>query len=271
MSKVWFITGTSRGLGRSFAEAALGRGDRVAATAREPRALDDLIDTYGDAVLPLALDVTDRAAVDAAVTDAHERFGRIDVAVNNAGYGLFGMIEEVSEAQVRAQLETNFFGAFWVTQAMLPRMRAQGGGHIIQISSVNGVAAFPYVGAYSASKWALEGFSESLAQEVAPTGINVTIVEPGSFDTDWVDDSAVHAAPLPAYAQLHAAIEGLREARDPGDPAAAARALLEIVDADRPPLRVLLGSHPVHLVRDLYAQRLRTWADWEQLAYAAQG
>ena len=166
-SKIWFITGASRGFGREWAIAALERGDSVAATARDTATLDDLAAKYGDALLPLRLDVTDRDAAFAAVEKAHERFGRLDVVVNNAGYGHFGMVEELSEADVRNQLETNLFGALWVTQAALPFLREQGSGHILQVSSIGGISAFPMVGAYHASKWALEGLSQALAQEVA--------------------------------------------------------------------------------------------------------
>ena len=164
MSKVWFVTGSSRGLGRTFVEAALSRGDKVAATARNAESLADLVAAHGDAVLPLALDVTDKAAVTESVRRAHEHFGRLDVVVNNAGYGLFGAVEELSEQDVRAQIETNLFGALWVTQAVLPYLREQGNGHIIQISSIGGVATYPYLGGYHASKWALEGLSDALAQ-----------------------------------------------------------------------------------------------------------
>ncbi|GAB7037186.1 MULTISPECIES: SDR family oxidoreductase [Catenuloplanes] len=271
MSKVWFITGTSRGFGRSFAESALDRGDRVAATARDTATLDDLVAEHGDNVLPLALDVTDSAAVAAAVTAAHERFGRLDVVVNNAGYGLFGAIEEISEQQLRDQLETNLFGAFFVTQAVLPILRAQGSGHLIQISTIGGVGAFPNLGGYHASKWALEGFSEALAQEVAGFGIAVTLVEPGGFATDWAGSSAVHATPNPAYQPLRDAMAARAGGAQYGDPAAAGPALLQIVDADEPPLRVLFGSQPTGLVKHLYAQRLQTWADWEHVSHAAQG
>src|SRR6202050_3907510 len=195
-SKVWFITGTSKGFGRVWAEAALARGDRVAATARDVKTLDPLVERYGDRIAALTLDVTDKAAVDAAITETHSRFGRLDVVINNAGYGLFGTIEEVSEAEARAQLETNLFGALWVTQAALPIMRVQSSGHIIQVSSIGGVNAFPTVGLYHASKWALEGFSQSLAAEVAGFGIKVTIVEPGGFATDWGGASAKRAAQM---------------------------------------------------------------------------
>ena len=164
--KVWFITGSSKGFGREWAIAALERGDKVAATARDVSALDDLVATYGDAILPLGLNVDDRAADFAAVAQAHEHFGRLDVVVNNAGYGQFGLIEELTEDEARAQIETNVFGALWVTQAALPFLRAQRSGHIIQVSSIGGITAFQNVGIYHASKWALEGFSQALAQEV---------------------------------------------------------------------------------------------------------
>lgn len=184
MSKVWFITGTSKGFGREFARAALGRGDKVAATARNTDTLAELVAQYGDAVLPLPLDVTDRDAVIAAVQATREHFGKIDVVINNAGYGLFGTVEEITEQQLRDQLETNLFGVLHVTQAVLPILREQGSGHIIQISTVGGVAAFPNLGGYHASKWALEGLTESLAQEISGFGIKVTLVEPGAFGTD---------------------------------------------------------------------------------------
>ncbi|MEV6591306.1 SDR family NAD(P)-dependent oxidoreductase [Streptomyces acidicola] len=272
MSKIWFITGTSRGLGRAFAQSALERGDKVAATARNVSALDGLVAKYGeDAVLPLALDVTDKSAVAAAVTAAHAKFGRLDVVVNNAGYGMFGMIEEVTEQQLRDQMETNLFGAFWVTQAALPILRAQGSGNIVQISSVGGVAAFPSLGAYHASKWALEGFSEALSQEVAGAGIKVTIVEPGGFSTDWGGSSSVTAAPNPAYDQVREDITARFGDARYSDPAAAGAALLEIVDAENPPLRVLFGTEPIEIVEPLYAQRLQTWADWQYVSRIAQG
>src|SRR5689334_4877562 len=174
--KVWFVTGSSRGLGRAFVEAALSRGDRVAATAR--KSLTELTEKYGDAVLPLVLDVTDRQAVFDAVDQAHAYFGRLDVIVNNAGYGLSGAVEELGEHQLRNQLDTNLFGPVWVVQAALPFLRDQGSGHIMQVSSVAGLVGLGLGGAYCASKWALEGLSEVLAQEVAGFGVQVTIIEP---------------------------------------------------------------------------------------------
>jgi NAD(P)-dependent dehydrogenase (short-subunit alcohol dehydrogenase family) len=271
VSKVWFITGTSRGFGRSFAEAALERGDKVAATARDTSSLDDLVAKYQDSVLPLALDVTDRPAVDAAVASAHQAFGRLDVVVNNAGYGLFGMVEELSERQLRDQLETNFFGAVWVTQAVLPILRGQGSGHIVQISTIGGIGAFPSLGGYHASKWALEGLSESLAQEVAGSGIKVTLVEPGGFATDWMGSSAVHTEPNPAYDHIRQGMAARGGGVQLGDPTAVGPALLRIVDAENPPLRVLFGTPPVEMVKHIYAQRLQTWSEWEQVSHAAQG
>jgi NAD(P)-dependent dehydrogenase (short-subunit alcohol dehydrogenase family) len=271
MSKVWYITGTSRGLGREFAINALERGDRVAATARNVDTLDDLVQKYGDAILPLALDVTDKAAVEATVAQAHEQFGRLDVVVNNAGYGQFGAVEELTEAELRDQMETNFFGALWVVQAVLPILREQGSGHIVQISTIGGIGAFPNIGAYHASKWALEGISESLAQEVAPLGIKVTLVEPGGFTTDWAGDSSKTSAPLPAYDHVREAMAARRGSQRSGNPATAGQAILDVVDAEEPPLRVLFGSGPTEMVKSIYAQRLATWDQWSWISHKAQG
>jgi NAD(P)-dependent dehydrogenase (short-subunit alcohol dehydrogenase family) len=271
MSKTWFITGASRGFGREFAVAALERGDRVAATARDTSKLDDLSAKYGDAILPIALDVTDKAADTAAVQQAHAAFGRLDVVVNNAGYGQFGAVEELSEADLRDQMETNLFGAVWVTQAALPVLRAQGSGHIIQVTSVGGIGAFPNVGAYHASKWALEGITESLAQEVAPFGIKVTLVEPAGFSTDWAGPSSRSATAMGEYDHVREAAAKRRSGQQPGDPAAAAGALLEIVDAEDPPLRVLFGAKAPELIYGIYERRLATWRQWEQTSVRAQG
>jgi NAD(P)-dependent dehydrogenase (short-subunit alcohol dehydrogenase family) len=272
-SKIWFITGASRGFGREWAMAALERGDSVAATARDTATLDDLADKYGDAFLPLRLDVTDREAAFAAVEKAHERFGRLDVVVNNAGYGHFGMVEELSEADVRNQLETNLFGALWITQAALPFLREQGSGHILQVSSIGGISAFPMVGAYHASKWALEGLSQSLAQEVAQFGIHVTLIEPGGFATDWAGPSAKHSAPLPVYDAYREEVQRMRRERNPkpGDPTASAQAVLTIVDAEEPPLRVFFGDGPLAIATADYESRLATWRQWEPVSIAAGG
>ncbi|OXR40161.1 3-oxoacyl-[acyl-carrier-protein] reductase FabG [Nocardia cerradoensis] len=270
MSRVWFITGSSRGFGRRFAEAALSRGDRVAATARSAGSLAPLAAEYGDALLPIELDVTDRAAVGDAVARAHSAFGRLDIVVNNAGYGLFGAVEELSEQQIRDQFETNVFGALWVTQAVLPFLREQRAGHIIQMSSIAGVIAVPNLGGYNASKWALEGLSDSLAQEVAGHGIHVTLVEPARFATDWSGPSAVHADPLPAYDSVREFARS-RGTFSPGDPDAAGAALLRIVDAETPPLRVFFGTTPGKVVPRVYAARLESWQEWAEVAELAQG
>jgi NAD(P)-dependent dehydrogenase (short-subunit alcohol dehydrogenase family) len=272
-NRVWFITGTSRGFGREWTIAALERGDRVAATARDTATLRDLVDKYGDALLPIQLDVTDRDADFAAVKAAHDHFGRLDVVVNNAGYGHFGFIEELTEAEARAQIETNVFGALWVTQAALPFLRAQHSGHIIQVSSIGGITAFQNVGIYHASKWALEGFSQALAQEVAPFGIHVTLIEPGGFATDWAGSSSKRSAPLPDYSEVHEAAERARSQRvsTPGDPQASARAVLKIVDAAEPPLRVFFGELPLQLAKADYENRVKTWEEWQPVSVEAQG
>ncbi|MGN6610036.1 MAG: SDR family oxidoreductase [Jatrophihabitans sp.] len=272
-TKVWFITGTSRGFGREWAVAALERGDSVAATARDTASLKDLAETYGDRLLPIALDVTDRAADFAAVQQAHEHFGRLDIVVNNAGYGHFGLVEELSEADVRSQLETNFFGALWVTQAALPILREQRSGHILQVSSIGGISAFPLVGAYHASKWALEGLSQALAQEVADFGIKVTLIEPGGFSTDWAGPSAKHSEQLADYDAVRERVMEQRRTRNatPGDPTASAAAVLRIVDAEQPPLRVFFGTAPLGIAEADYASRLETWRSWQDVAELAQG
>ncbi|MGY1601865.1 SDR family oxidoreductase [Geodermatophilus sp. SYSU D00815] len=273
MPKTWFITGASRGFGREWAVAALERGDSVAATARDTATLEDLVERFGDRVLPIELDVDDREADLAAVERAHEHFGRLDVVVNNAGYGQFGMIEEISEAEARAQFETNVFGALWVTQAALPYLRAQGSGHILQVSSIGGISAFPNIGIYNASKWALEGFSQALAQEVADFGIKVTLIEPGAFSTDWGGASARHATPNPAYDEFREKAAEQRRARvaGTGDPAASAAAVLAVVDAEDPPLRIFLGGTPLRIATADYESRLAEWRAWEDVAIAAAG
>src|SRR5215212_1032004 len=272
LSKTWFMTGASKGFGREWTEAALERGDNVVGTARKLDDLDDLVENYGDTFLPIQLDVTDRDADFAAVRRAAEHFGQLDVVINNAGYGHFGMIEELSEDDVRSQMETNFFGALWITQAALPIMRAQGSGHIIQVSSIGGISAFPTVGAYHASKWALEGFSQSLSQEVAGFGIDVTLIEPGGFSTDWSGPSAKHSEESPAYAEVREAARNRRSAAStPGDPKATRAAILKVVDAEEPPLRIFFGEVPLGIATDDYESRLATWNEWQPVSVEAQG
>ncbi len=271
MAKTWFITGTSRGFGREWAIAALERGDQVAGTARDTSTMDDLVQRYGDRVLAIELDVTDREADFAAVRRAHEQFGRLDIVVNNAGYGQFGMLEELTEQELRDQIETNLFGALWITQAALPYLREQGSGHIIQVSSIGGISAFAGIGAYHASKWGLEGISQALAAEVKDFGIHVTLVEPGGFSTDWGGASAKHAQSLDAYQPVRDA-RAQRFARNvPGDPEASAAAILRVVDSDPPPLRVFFGASPLGLAEADYEQRLATWREWQPVAELAQG
>ncbi|MGH3320722.1 MAG: SDR family oxidoreductase [Streptosporangiaceae bacterium] len=268
--KTWFITGASRGFGRQWAIAALERGDRVVGTARRLSGVSDLVEQYGDLVLPIALDVTDREAAFYAVRGAAEHFGRLDVVVNNAGYGHFGMIEELSEADVRAQMETNFFGSLWVTQAALPILRAQRSGHLLQVTSLGGVTAFPGIGAYHASKWALEGLSQSLAGEVAAFGIAVTMIEPGGYSTDWLGPSSASSTKNEAYQVVRDAQRD-EWAAAPGDPAATRTAILQVVDAERPPLRIFFGAAPLDVASRDYESRLATWRNWQPIAIQAYG
>jgi NAD(P)-dependent dehydrogenase (short-subunit alcohol dehydrogenase family) len=273
--RTWFITGASRGFGRSFARAALAAGDRVAATARDTSSLDDLTAEYGDAVVPLELDVTDHDAAFAAVRSAHDRLGRLDVVVNNAGYGVSGAVEELSEEQARRQIEVNLFGALWVTQAAVPILRAQGSGWIVQVSSIGGLAAFPLTGIYHASKWGLEGFSESLRQEVAPFGIKVLMVEPSGFRTDWAGSSMDRAAPIDAYQGIEAIAERRatqqvdNNGSQPGNPDLAAQALLDTLERDDPPFRLLLGNVAYDVAVDRYESRLKEFRAGEQVARSA--
>ena len=246
MSPVWFITGSSSGLGRALAEAALARGDRVALTARQPAALDGLLPGHGGRALPLRLDVTDNGSVEQAVAEAEAHFGGIDVLVNAAGYGYLAAIEEGEDEGVRAQFETNVFGLLAVTKRVLPGMRARRSGHIVNISSLGGLVAFAATGYYHATKFALEALSESLYHEVKPLGIRVTIVEPGAFRTDWAGRSMMESGTVIAD---YAGTAGKRrqQTRDtsgkqPGDPARAALAIMAAVDAPEPPLRLLLGA-----------------------------
>jgi NAD(P)-dependent dehydrogenase (short-subunit alcohol dehydrogenase family) len=274
-NRTWFITGASRGFGRSFAQAALAAGDRVAATARDTSSLQDLVADHGDALLPVELDVTDRDAAFAAVRSAHDHFGRLDVVVNNAGYGVSGAVEELSEEQARRQFEVNLFGALWVTQAALPILREQRSGWIVQVSSIGGLAAFPLTGIYHASKWALEGLSETLRQEVEPFGIKVLMVEPSGFRTDWAGSSMDRAEPIGAYeqidqiAQRRASQQEENNGSQPGNPDLAAQALLATLNRDDPPFRLLLGNIAYDVAVDRYQTRLKEFRAGERVARAA--
>lgn len=270
--KIWFITGASRGFGRLWTEAALQRGDKVVATARNVATLAPLVEAHGDAVLALTLDVNDRAAVLSAVAQAQARFGRIDVVINNAGFGVSGVVEELGEADVRAQFDTNVFGALWVTQAVLPIMRAQKSGHILSVSSLLGVVAVPNLGIYNASKWALEGLMETLAQEVGAMGVKVTLIEPGAYTTDFGDASSMRfSQPIDAYEEVRQQAAASFTPAMFGDPAATAEAVLQVVDADAPPLRLFLGAVAGPFARQVYEQRLATWDSWADVSVKAHG
>jgi NAD(P)-dependent dehydrogenase (short-subunit alcohol dehydrogenase family) len=269
-SKVWFVTGASRGFGRVWTEAALKRGDKVAATARTPAALDELVKIYGDAILALPLDVTDRDAVFDAVRRTHGHFKRLDVIVCNAGYGYMGAIEELEPSQVKTNFDANVFGTLSVVQAALPILRAQASGHILTVSSIGGIIGFPTGGSYTASKFAIEAMSEALAGEVAAFGVKVTIIEPGHFATEF--RSGVQSPPaMDVYNPIRQAIRASFKPADFGNPEATAAAILEVVDANEPPLRLVLGSTTVAKFRAAYAARLSNWEKWEAVSNAAQG
>lgn len=265
-TKVWLITGSSSGFGRALAEAVLERGDRLIATARKPEQLNDLIEAFPNTAKAVRLDVTSRQEVDDAIDTALSTFGQIDILVNNAGYGLLGAIEEVSDSEVRTQVETNFFGALKMMQAVLPHMRNRRAGHILNVSSVGGFNGFAGFGIYNATKFALEGASEALALEVAPFNINITIIEPGSFRTDWAGRSLNRSATqIEDYAESSGETRNWMDKEDgnqQGDPAKAATAMIEAVNSSQPPLRLVLGSDALEIIRnkiDSVSQELDRW------------
>jgi len=269
MSRIWLITGSSRGLGRGLTEAVLAAGDRVVATARKPEQLDDLVDQYGDQIRAIALDVTDAAAARSAVRTALDEFGGLDVVANNAGYANSAPIEETTDADFRAQLETNLFGVVNVTKAALPVFREQRAGHFLQFSSVGGrVGGTPGMGAYQTAKFAVEGFSEVLNNEVEPFGVKVTIIEPGAFRTDWGGTSMTLAPVGPDYDSTVGAMNRYRletDGKQPGDPVKAARAILGIVALDNPPLRLLLGKDALTHADQASRSRAEEAATWSHL------
>ena len=268
--KVWFVTGSSRGLGREIVQAALERGDSVVATARNTGALGDLVAGHEDRALAVALDVTDEAAAERAIASGVERFGRLDVVVNNAGYADLGSIEDTPPAQFRAQIETNLFGVITVSRAAIPVLRKQGSGHIIQVSTVGGrLAPGSGLAAYSAAKHGVEGFSGVLANELRPFGVAVTIVEPGGFRTDWAGSSMAVVEPSEPYrGTLGAITEHMRtgEMVPVGDPAKAAAVVLEVADLDEPPLRLPLGSDAVTLIQAADRAKLAEIEAWQHLS-----
>jgi NAD(P)-dependent dehydrogenase (short-subunit alcohol dehydrogenase family) len=270
--RVWLVTGASRGFGRALCDAVLARGGRLVATARGR----DFVERFDHAnVLPVTLDVTDPAQARAAVEQALGRFGRLDVVVNNAGYGHFGAVEELTEDELRHQLEVNLFGVINVTRAVLPAFRRQRSGHLVQMSSLNGIEGMVGAGYYCAGKFAVEGLSECLAAEVAHLGIKVTIVEPGPHRTNFASpDSARVAAPIDDYAdsvgqarQAFAELDGAQ----PGDPGRAAQAIIEAVDADDPPLRLPLGQIAVDAIRAKLGGQLEELERWEPLSASTDG
>jgi NAD(P)-dependent dehydrogenase (short-subunit alcohol dehydrogenase family) len=268
-SKVWLITGSSRGIGRALADAVLTAGHRLVATARNPKQLSDLVDGYGDRVRAVALDVTDERAAASAVASAVDTFGRLDVLVNNAGYGDLASIEDTTIKDFRAQIETNLFGVIIVSKAAIPVMRRQGSGHILQFSSVGGRVGPVGRGAYAAAKWGVEGFSEVLAKEVDPFGIKVTIVEPGGFRTDFAGASTTIAPENPVYAATVGKVARFQReynGAQPGDPAKAAAAILRVTSVDEPPLRLLLGSDAVRAADEATKARSEVDEKWRQLS-----
>ncbi|TWI13070.1 SDR family NAD(P)-dependent oxidoreductase [Sphingobacterium siyangense] len=269
MSKKILITGASKGFGKLWAEAFLERGDQVAVTARDINALKDLTEKYGDAVVPIRLDVNNRADCFQAVNEANEKLGGIDVLFNNAGYGLIGAIEETSEEQVRSQMETNFFGLVWLSQAVLPIMRAQGSGHIIQTSSYLGLVTIPLFGLYNASKFAVEGFSATLASEVKSFGINVTLIEPNGYKTDWAGSSQVQTESLAEYDQLRKHMQDRVTPDFFGEPTHTVDAVLKLVDAENPPLHLLFGKVAYPAVKQAYDKKIEEFELWKDVSESA--
>jgi NAD(P)-dependent dehydrogenase (short-subunit alcohol dehydrogenase family) len=267
--RTWLITGCSRGLGRALAEAVIDAGDRLVATARSVATLDDLVDRGGDNILALPLDVTDPAAATDAVDAATKRYGRLDLLVNNAGYGNVAPIEDTSIDDFRAQIETNLFGTIFMSKAAIPHFRAQGSGHFIQFSSIGGRAGATGRAPYSAAKFGVEGFSEVLAIEMAPFGVHVTIVEPGGFRTDFAGASTQIVAGNPAYAETVGRTAEMQRAYDgkqPGSPEKAARAILTLAEASQPPMRLVLGSDAFTRAEQIDEARLAELRAWRALS-----
>ena len=273
MGRTWLITGASRGFGRRLTEAVLEAGDQVIATARRPEQLDDLVALHGERIRAVALDVSDAAAASRAVKEATDAFGRLEVVVNNAGYGNSAPIEEMTEDDFRTQIETNLFGVVNVTRAALPILRAQRSGVFVQFSSIGGrVGGTPGMGAYQTAKFAVEGFSEVLANEVAPFGVKVVIVEPGAFRTDWQGSSMKIHPVGPDYEETVGAINRYRRETNgtqPGDPARAAKIIIDVVGADDPPRRLILGSDAVAAAQKAAADRAAETEKWADVSRSA--
>ena len=270
MKKTWLITGASRGFGRIWAAAALQRGDQVTVTARKLADVADFRARFGEAALPLALDVTNPEQVQQAIEKAYAHFGRLDVLVNNAGTSLFGATEEPSDEQIRGLFDANYFGMVRVLRAALPLLRKQRAGHILGVSSGLGITTLPLIGFYCATKWAVEALHESLAQEVKAFGIKVTLVEPGAYATEFGKSGEI-ADGLDAYTEMRKQFLMHLATMERGDPEATAAAVLKLVDTDHPPLRLGLGHTILPRARAAYAERLATWEAWEGVMNAAMG
>ena len=271
--QVWFITGSSRGFGRALVTAALAAGDRVAATARRPEQLEDFTREYGERVLPLALDVTDADAVQAAVNAAVARFGRLDVVVNNAGYANLAPVETGDEADFQTQFETNFWGVYHVSRAVIPHLREQGGGIVVQFSSVGGrVGGSPGIASYQAAKFAVDGFSRVLAVETAPFGVQVMVVEPSGFATDWAGSSmTIHDIPADYDATIGAIHRLMRASTSgpAGDPERGAEIIVQAVKRDNPPSHLLLGVTAVDMALDYSRRQLAEASSWADVSRSA--
>ena len=266
---VWFITGCSTGFGREIAKLLLSQGIRVAMTARKLESIADLVEGNEKIALPLALDVTDRAQIDAAVTKAEEHFGQIDVLVNNAGYGYFAAIEEGEEDEIRRQFDTNVFGLAALTRRVLPGMRKRRSGHIFNFSSIGGLTSHPSLGYYCATKFAVEAISEALSKEVAPLGIKVTLIEPSGFRTDWAGRSSVDPkVTIDDYAETAGYVRSLQHdnsGNQPGDPERLAKAIVDVSRNDNPPLRLLMGSYAYNLAMERVEELRQTFKEWKEV------
>jgi len=273
MARTIFITGASKGFGKLWATAFLDAGENVVATARDLSALGELKERFGNRILPLQLDVTKKTMVTEVVEKAVAHFGSIDLLINNAGFGLFGTVEETTEEQARAQMETNFFGLLWVTQAVLPIMRSQKSGHIIQVSSFLGLTTLPMLGLYNASKFAVEGLSETIASEVAHLGIKFTLIEPNGYATEWAGNSAIQTdASIEDYNPVREAFAKSGDSPETwGKPEATVEAILKVANSSNPPQRLLLGKIAYQVINQVYQKRLQEIADWKSVSIAAHG
>ena len=267
-NKVWFITGSNSGFGRSLTEAVLAKGDRVVATTRHPEEIEDLVKQYTETIKVVRLDITDKEEISKAIDTALQTFGRVDVLVNNAGFGTLGAVEEISDDKVRYQFEVNCFGTLNLTKAMLPHFRQKKSGHILNVSSVGGFTSFPGTGIYSATKFAIEGYSEALAKEIVPLGIKLTLVEPGAFRTEFAGDSlATPDEQIDDYeetAHKFVKMQSEMNGEQPGDPDKAARAMIKVVESDNPPMRLVLGEDALKATRqkiETFQKELNEWED----------